>query len=66
MNDAAVHTGAGVLLSQSAAPSYEDPCADTGPSRMMPRFKTPNLTPSEKLLGMKVTCSQVLGSGRGH
>ena len=65
VNDAAVHAGAG-LLSQSAAPSYKDPCADAGPSGMMPYFKPPDLTPSKKLLGMKVTCSQVLGSGRGH
>ena len=66
VNDAALHTGAGVPLSQSAASSYKDPAADAGLSGMMPRLKTPNLTPSEKSLGVKVTGLQVLGSGHGH
>ena len=65
-DDAAVHTGTGVPLNQSAASSYKDLAADAGPSGMMPRLKTPNLTPSEKSLGMKVTGSHVLGSGGGH
>ena len=65
-DDAAVHTGTGVPLNQSAASSYKDPAVDAGPSGMMPRLKTPNLTPSEKSLGVKVTGSHVLGSGGGH